>query len=129
MHGSSVITKTFALAMCVWITNGHAATTEISGIKGVIMVSPSRPGPIKKESESPTAAPLSNAKFIVKSDNKVVTTFSTNGDGQFEVALKPGHYTVSSSESRFPKPCGPFEVNVEPGKMLRVEWRCDSGMR
>jgi uncharacterized membrane protein len=103
--------------------------TENTGITGVIMVTPIRPGPIRKGSELPTAAPLPNAKFRVTSKEGAVTTFTTDTAGHFRVSLKPGHYSVVLAENRFPKPCGPFEVNVEAGKMTDVEWRCDSGMQ
>jgi len=100
-----------------------------TGISGVIMVTPIRPGPIKRGSESPTAAPLPNAQFRVTGKEGAVTTFTTDTEGHFRVSLKPGHYSVVLAENRFPKPCGPFEVDVEPGKMTDVEWRCDSGMQ
>ena len=102
---------------------------EKAGIKGVIMVTPFRPGPVKKGSEFLTAAPLPNATFTVTSDDGAVTKFTTDAIGCFEILLKPGHYVVQLAEKRFPKPCGPFEISVEPGKMTDVEWRCDSGMR
>jgi hypothetical protein len=100
-----------------------------TGITGVVLVTPIRPGPIRAGSESPTAAPLPNAAFRVTSNQGVVTTFTTDAEGHFRVPLKPGHYSVLLAENRFPKPCGPFEVDVEAGKMTEVEWRCDSGMR
>ena len=100
-----------------------------TGITGMVLVTPVRPGPIRAGSESPTAAPLPNAKFRVKSKEGAVTSFTTDTAGHFRVSLKPGRYSVVLAENRFPKPCGPFEVNVEAGKMTNVEWRCDSGMR
>jgi uncharacterized membrane protein len=100
-----------------------------TGITGVVLVTPIRPGPIRAGSETPTAAPLPNATFTVTSDSGAVTRFTTDTMGRFKILLEPGHYVVVLAENRFPKPCGPFEVNVEPGKMARVEWRCDSGMR
>ena len=100
-----------------------------TGITGVVLVTPIRPGPIRAGSESPNAAPLPNAKFTVTSDGGAVTTFTTDTMGRFEISLKPGHYVVVLAENRFPKPCGPFEVSVETGKMTNVDWRCDSGMR
>ena len=100
-----------------------------TGITGVVLVTPIRPGPIRAGSESPNAAPLPNATFTVSSDRGAVTKFTTDATGRFEISLKPGHYVVLLAENRFPKPCGPFEVNVEAGKMTNVEWRCDSGMR
>jgi hypothetical protein len=93
------------------------------------MVTPIRPGPIRAGSESPSAAPLPNATFTVTSDGGAVTRFTTDTMGRFKVLLEPGHYVVLLSENRFPKPCGPFEINVKAGKMTDVEWRCDSGMR
>ena len=100
-----------------------------TGITGVVLVTPIRPGPIRAGSESPSTAPLPNARFSVTNDAGEVTTFTTDATGHFEVLLKPGHYVVVLAENRFPKPCGPFEINVEAGKMTDVEWRCDSGMR
>jgi hypothetical protein len=100
-----------------------------TGIKGVIMVSPIRAGPARKGSASGNAAPLPNAKFSVGKGDQIVATFTTDAEGRFNITLKPGHYLVVLAENRFPKPCGPFEVNVQAGKMTDVEWQCDSGMR
>lgn len=113
----------------VWGAHGQPNRMAETGIQGRVMVSPIRPGPVKKESEFPNAAPLSNAAFRVTSNQLEVTRFTTDAQGQFRVALKPGHYSVVLTENRFPKPCGPFEIDVETGKITDVEWHCDSGMR
>jgi hypothetical protein len=113
----------------IYGAHGQATKVAETGIQGRVTVSPIRPGPVKKESEFPSAAPLSNARFRITSNQLVVTTFTTDAQGQFRVDLKPGHYSVLLAENRFPKPCGPFEIDVEAGKMTDVEWRCDSGMR
>ena len=49
-----------------------------------------------------------------------MTKFTTDAIGCFEILLKPGHYVVVLAENRFPKPCGPFEISVEPGKMTTL---------
>jgi len=125
--------RVVAVSLLFLVACASAARSESktgnTGITGVIMVTPIRPGPIRKGSELPTAAPLPNATFRITSDEGVVTTFTTDTAGHFRVSLKPGHYSVVLAENRFPKPCGPFEINVEPGKMTDVEWRCDSGMQ
>ena len=122
-----------AVTLCFLIVCTSAVRSESktgkTGITGVVMVTPIRPGPVRKGSESPNAAPLPNTKFTVTSDGGAVTTFTTDTMGRFEISLKPGHYVVVLAENRFPKPCGPFEVNVETGEMTNVDWRCDSGMR
>jgi hypothetical protein len=115
------------LVACVAL--GQSNRDMATGIEGMITVSPIRPGPIRAGSDVPNAAPLTNATFRVTSNEGVVTTFTTDTQGHFRVSLKPGHYSVLLAENRFPRPCGPFEIDVEAGKMTEVERRCDSGMR
>jgi hypothetical protein len=123
-----VLTSTVAM-VCICAANSQTKTPDLTGVKGSVMVSPIRPGPIKKGSDFPNAAPLPNATFSISNDTGTVTTFTTDATGRFEVMLRPGRYVVSLAENRFPKHCGPFEIAVEEGKMTEVEWRCDSGMR
>ena len=64
-----------------------------SGIEGTIVVSPTRPGPIRKE-EGPSVAPVRNAQFAIKAGDAPVKTFTTDSEGRFQVALPPGHYVI-----------------------------------
>jgi hypothetical protein len=115
------------LVACAALGQLNKATA--TGVEGVITVSPTRPGPIRAGSELPNTTPLPNATFTISSDKGPVKSFTTDTEGRFRVFLNPGHYLVLLAEDRFPRPCGPFEVDVAPGKMTDVEWRCDSGMR
>jgi hypothetical protein len=115
------------LIACVAFGQLNRATD--SGVQGVVTVRPTRPGPIRAGAELPESAPLSNASFTITSENGSVRSFTTDTQGRFRVLLKPGHYIVFLAENRFPRPCGPFEIDVVPGKMSDVQWRCDSGMR
>ena len=122
------------LFLALLLTYGSMSSGQIepdrgTGIEGVITISPTRPGPIRAGSDVPNAAPLPNAVFSVGNEKGVVTSFTTDSEGRFRVSLKPGHYAVSLSENRFPRPCGTFEIDVESAKMTKVEWRCDTGMR
>ena len=99
-----------------------------SGIEGVIMISPARPGPIRADEAG--SVPLPNATFAVENNNGEVASFTTDDQGRFRVSLPPGHYKVSlkgrkSTIGHF----GPFEVDVASGKMTNVQWECDSGLR
>lgn len=114
-------------AACLALGQPNRATA--SGIQGIITIRPTRPGPIRAGSELPDAAPLPNATFAVSSENGSIRSFTTDDQGRFQILLKPGHYVVTLAENRFPRPCGPFEIDVVPGKMTDVQWRCDSGMR
>ena len=94
----------------------------------MITISPARPGPIR--SDEAGSVPLANATFVVEDNNGEVASFTTDDQGRFRTSLPAGHYKVSlkgrkSSIGRF----GPFEVDVVTGKMTKVQWECDSGMR
>jgi Prealbumin-like fold domain len=122
------------LFLALLLTYGSMSSGQIepdrgTGIEGVITISPTRPGPIRAGSDIPNAAPLPNAVFSVGNEKGVVTSFTTDSEGRFRLSLKPGHYVIALAEHRFPRPCGPFEIDVESAKMKKVEWRCDTGMR
>ena len=92
------------------------------------MISPTKPGPIR--ADAPGSQPLANATFVVENEKGEVASFTTDDQGSFRIPLPPGHYKVSikgrrSSIGRF----GPFEADVVSGKMTRVQWECDTGIR
>jgi hypothetical protein len=105
----------------------HAGQTA-SGIEGVITISPIKAGPVR--ADAPISRPLANAAFAVEDQKGEIASFTTDNEGRFRASLAPGHYKVSlkgrtSSIGRY----GPFEVEVVAGKMTKVQWECDSGMR
>src|SRR4029077_9285421 len=99
-----------------------------SGIEGTVLVSPSRPGPIRKD-DGPSVAPVANAQFVVKAGDATVATFTTNGDGRFQVALPPGHYVILREGAAAAIGRWRFEADVVAGQMTKVNWTADSGMR
>jgi hypothetical protein len=99
-----------------------------SGIEGTILVSPSRPGPIRKD-EGPSIAPVGNAQFVVKAGDATVKTFTTDGEGRFQVALPPGHYVVLREGAAPRIGRWRFEADVVAGQVTKVNWTADSGMR
>jgi hypothetical protein len=111
------------------MSSGQIEPDQATGVEGVVTVSPTRPGPIRKGSEIPNAAPLPSAVFTVRNEKGTVTSFTTDSEGRFRISLKPGHYVIALAEDRFPRPCGPFNIDVVSGKMAKVESRCDTGMR
>jgi Prealbumin-like fold domain len=116
------------IAMAVCASTGQTPSAGESGIEGIISVSPARPGPIRTDALA--SVPLGNATFVVENNDGEVASFTTDDQGRFRTSLPPGHYNVSlkgrkSSIGRF----GPFEVDVESGKMTKVQWECDSGIR
>jgi hypothetical protein len=124
--GISIIFGLIVMAVCASV--GQTPPEGKSGIEGVITISPVKPGPIRADAAG--SKPLVNATFVVQDKNGEVTSFTTDGQGRFWTALPPGHYKVSlkgrkSGVGHF----GPFEAEVVRGKMTKVQWECDSGIR
>jgi hypothetical protein len=116
------------LIMSAVFLRGQTPSGAETGIEGVIMISPSRPGPIR--ADTPGSMPLANTAFMVENQTAEVASFTTDDQGHFHTSVPPGHYKVSikgrkSSIGHF----GPFEVDVASGKMTKVQWECDSGIR
>lgn len=111
------------------VTTSSTPTPEPNtGVEGVITISPTQPGPARID--VPGSKPLPNTAFVVENEKGEVASFTTDEQGRFRVSLPVGHYTVSMKRKkmrigRF----GPFSVEVAAGKMTKVQWDCDTGMR
>jgi hypothetical protein len=125
-HISIIVATLIALACMTAVAETPAPGT--SGIEGTIVVSPIRPGPIRKD-EEPSVAPVSNAQFVVKASDATVKTFTTGDDGHFQVALPPGHYVILREGAAPRVGRWRFEAEVVAGQVTKVNWTADSGMR
>src|SRR4051794_11186507 len=96
-----------------------------SGVEGVIIVSPSRPGPTRID--QPNAAPAGNVTFAVVRGDEKITSLTTDAEGRFRVALSPGHYIVLRDDPGSKIGHWRFEVDVTPGEVTSVRWTADSG--
>ena len=123
----SSIAATLIALVCMTAV-AETPSPNASGIEGTIVVSPSRPGPIRKD-EGPSVAPVGNTQFVIKAGDATVKTFTTDGEGRFQVALPPGHYVVLREEAAPRVGSWRFEADVVAGQMTKVNWTADSGMR
>src|SRR5689334_5537140 len=105
-------------AICAFLTlvRPTLMADNQTGVEGVILVSPSHPGPIRQG--LPNSAPIANMEFTAQSQAGAAASFKTDDQGHFRVVLAPGHYSVSANRpktriGRF----GPFDVEVTAGKM------------
>ena len=120
------------LGLIPWLGFAQAqpspAGDDSTGVEGTISIAPIQGGPIRQG--APDSKPLARMAFEVKQAGRVVKSFQTGEQGEFHLILPPGHYTIVRKD----RPSavgfyGPFEVEVAPGKMKKVQWQCDSGLR
>jgi hypothetical protein len=124
------------LSMFMALLSGFSSTQaqpapnsdNTTGVEGVISVGPIHGGPVRPG--VPSSRPLANIEFVVENENGTVTSFKTDDQGRFRISLAAGHYTVSMKERKGGiGHYGPFEVDVAAGKVTKVGWQCDTGMR
>ena len=114
--------------MAVCVSTGQTPSAGESGIEGVITISPANPGPTRIGAAA--SMPLATSTFAVEKNDNEVTSFTTDEQGRFRVALPAGHYKISLKGRKSSiGHIGPFEADVEPGKITNVQWECDSGIR
>jgi hypothetical protein len=127
---SRIVLLFFLVCSCFFAAQTQPTPTPESGtgIEGVITLSPTHGGPVRPG--IPDSTPLANAIFVVENEKGAVASFTTDDQGQFRVSLAPGHYRVSRKGDK-PKigHYGPFDVDVVAGRMTKVAWSCDTGMR
>ena len=91
-------------------------------------MSPIQGGPTRQG--EPDSTPLAHITFQVKQNGQVTKSFQTDDRGQFHVELEPGHYTISRKDWKGAVGFyGPFEAEITQGRMTKVEWKCDTGIR
>jgi|SRR5713101_2301280 len=116
------------LVMSACFSSGQTQSGSGTGVEGVITFGPTQAGPIRPG--IPSSKPLANATFVVENEKGAVASFTTDDQGQFRVPLTPGHYTVSKEGKKHGiGHYGPFDVDVVPGQMTKVQWDCDTGIR
>lgn len=121
--------KLFAsLLLLLTISGTMTGQTSESGVEGVISMSPTHGGPIRKD--EPESRPLPNVAFVIKKGDEVVGSFTTDEHGAFRVPLPPGAYKITRRDT--PGGIGKFEnydVQVAAGEMKKVTWTVDTGLR
>ncbi len=117
------------LVMSGCFSSGQTQSGSGTGIEGVITFGPTQGGPIR--ADTPSSKPLANATFVVENEKGAkVASFTTDDQGRFRVPLTPGHYAVSKEGKKYGiGHYGPFDVVVLAGRMTKVEWECDTGIR
>jgi hypothetical protein len=66
---------------------------------------------------------------VLDASGQVVTQFTTDSEGRFNVALQPGSYTLHPiSSGKYPT-ASDQDIQIAPGQYLTVTINYDSGLR
>ena len=99
-----------------------------TGFAGSISLHTISGGPVKQG--IPDSRPLADTTFVVRQGDLAVGSFTTDDQGHFQISLPPGHYTVMKKDWKSRVGFyGPFEVEIAPGQIKKVQWNCDTGMQ
>ena len=115
------------------ITSGPSPTQEVnisSGITGKILLGPQCPA-VQKNHEDQNCEPrLYQTTVIVKTiDERKVTEFSSNINGEFKIKLAPGNYWLEAADQSKLPHLVPTPVDVEANKFENITLRFDTGIR
>jgi hypothetical protein len=103
-----------------------AETAEDSGITGQVGIRPVRP---HETLGTPNLSPYQAKIDVVDSAGNSVTTFETDPNGSFRLALRPGKYVLRpQSPGRYPR-ASEQAVVVSPRSFTQVRIVYDSGIR
>lgn len=127
-HASTSVLGAALIALFSMTAVAETLPPGTSGIEGTVVVSPIQPGPIKKD-DGPSVAPVRSTRFVVTAGDATVKTFTTDGEGRFQVALPPGRYVVVPEGGTPPIGLWRFEAHVAADRVTKVTWTADSGMR
>jgi hypothetical protein len=108
-----------------WMLVALAAVALTTGVHGTVAVDPASPVCLAGRSCS---APDAHDVLAFRRGGRTVHA-STDGRGRYRVALAPGRYAVSAPRRRGIARLAPREVVVVRGRVRRVDFTLDIGIR
>ena len=105
---------------------GLAAAAPVSGLRGTVVIDPSRPVCIEGK---PCSAPAPGVVLRFSRNDRVILRATTRADGTYRIVLAPGRYVVSLPVARGPRSIAPRTVRVVAGQMIRRDFTIDTGIQ
>ena len=97
------------------------------GIYGIATIGPTCPGP-ERPGQICTQPYVGAITIVERSDGSAVTSFSTNADGSFRIALPPGDYLARRTDNiTFGQAKTP--IHVEADLYSKIDLSFDTGIR
>jgi hypothetical protein len=108
------------------LLSGFATAAPVSGLRGTVVIDPSRPVCIEGK---PCSAPAPGVVLRFSRNDRVILRATTRADGTYRVVLAPGRYVVSLAVARGPRSIAPRTVRVVGGQMIRRDFTIDTGIQ
>ena len=119
--------RIFAIVVAALAVAGSAAsTTTPSGLRGVVLRGPITP---VCTVGVPCDAPAVGVVLVFSRSGNVVARITTNRNGAYRLALRPGRYGVTTARRTIGSGLTPRSVFVPRGRVARVDFKLDTGIR
>jgi carboxypeptidase family protein len=119
--------RLLAIALATLALAGSAAsTTTPSGLRGVVMRGPITP---VCRVDVPCDAPAAGVVLVFSRSGRVVARTTTNRNGAYRLPLQPGRYGVTTARRTIGSGLTPRSVLVPRGRVARVDFELDTGIR
>jgi hypothetical protein len=105
---------------------------EGSGIRGIVLSGPTCPNVRDPQDDKCADKPYSSKFAVTKVDDiRVIKEFTSDSNGEFEVAVDPGEYLIRGADTAPRRPiCRmPEALTVEAGIWTETTIYCDTGIR
>jgi hypothetical protein len=111
-----------ALSVALFLAVGASGGTVHSGLYGVVTRGPITP---VCTVEQPCSEPAAGAVVVFSRNGNAVARVTVRTDGSYRVHLPPGLYAVRAGR----RPVDPAAARVQRGRMRRVDFSIDTGIR
>ena len=105
---------------------GSTTAAPVSGLRGFVVLDPSRPVCIEGK---PCSAPAPGVVLRFSRNDRVVARTTTRADGTYRIVLAPGRYAVSLPVAHGPRSIEPRTVRVGAGQLARLDFTIDTGIQ
>lgn len=108
------------------LLSAASGATAGTGLRGTVTLSPITPVCIEDE---PCSKPAVGVVLRFSANGRVVGRVTTRPDGSYRIVLGRGTYVVSFVPRPAPRTIAPRLVRVVAGRMTRVDFEIDTGLR
>jgi hypothetical protein len=115
-----------AIAAVLVAAGAAQAAAPRSGLYGVVLRGPTKP---VCEAGMSCEAPAPGITLVFSRAGRVAGLVTTGRDGTFRIALSPGTYAVRSTRKFLGSGVTPTLVAARTGRLLRIVFRVDTGIR